>query len=93
MCHLEHGTLLAQGSTKGIAPRKRDSKMKHIGLMASLIILCASFAGCIAASDRVLYRRYAGYNYCHMKVETAGDPIVPTEREVIDFYGPCDAYD
>ncbi|TMA83096.1 MAG: hypothetical protein E6J74_36805 [Deltaproteobacteria bacterium] len=67
--------------------------MKHIGLMASLIILGASLAGCTAAPDRVLYRRYAGNNYCHMKVETAGDPIMPTEREVIDFYGPCDAFD
>src|SRR5437867_3149298 len=42
--------------------------MKHIGLMASLIILGASLAGCTAAPDRVLYRRYAGNNYCHMKV-------------------------
>ena len=67
--------------------------MKHIGLMASLIILGASLAGCTAAPDRVLYRRYAGNNYCHMKVETAGDHIMPTEREVIDFYGPCDAFD
>ena len=66
--------------------------MNHVGLMGSLIILCASIVGCTAASDRVLYKRYAGYNYCHMKVETAGDPTMPTEREVIDFYGPCDAY-
>jgi hypothetical protein len=84
---------LHEVAVKGVAPRKGDSKMKHIGFMASLIILSAWLAGCIATSDRVLYRRNAGYNYCHMKVETAGDPIMPTEREIIDFYGPCDAYD
>ena len=66
--------------------------MKYIGLAASMIILCASLVGCTASSDRVIYKRYAGYNYCHMKVETAGDPLMVTEREVIDFYGPCDAY-
>jgi hypothetical protein len=35
-------------------------------------------------------RRHAGYNYCHMKVESAGDPSRPGEREVVDYYGPCD---
>jgi hypothetical protein len=43
--------------------------------------------------DRVIYQRYAGHNYCHTKVETAGDPLMPTERDVVDYYGPCDAFD
>jgi hypothetical protein len=29
-------------------------------------------------------------NRCHMKIETYGDPNMPTEREVVDYYGPCD---
>ena len=57
-----------------------------------LVFLFASLAGCTARRDRVLLREYAGHNYCHMKVETAGDPLMPTEREVRDFYGPCDEY-
>jgi len=57
-----------------------------------LVFLLASLAGCAVRRDRVLSREYAGHNYCHMKVETAGDPLMPTEREVRDFYGPCDAY-
>jgi hypothetical protein len=64
--------------------------MKHIRSTASLIILSASFVGCTAAPDRILLKEYAGNNYCHMKIETAGDPTMPTEREVIDFYGPCE---
>jgi hypothetical protein len=57
----------------------------------ALAALPATFLGaCTAEPDRVLMRRYAGYNYCHMKVETAGDPARPTEREVVDYYGPCD---
>ena len=62
---------------------------KVIGLLA---ILFASLVGCTATPDRVLFREYAGYGYCHMKVETAGDPLMPTEREVVDFYGPCDTW-
>jgi len=26
-------------------------------------------------------------------VETAGDPLMPTERDVVDYYGPCDEFD
>jgi hypothetical protein len=54
------------------------------------LILFASLVGCTAAPDRILYKEYAGYNYCHMKVETGSDPGNPSQREVIDFYGPCD---
>ena len=65
--------------------------MRRMKTIATLAIFFASMAGCTATTpDRVLYRQYAGYGYCHMKVETAGDPFKPTEREVVDFYGPCD---
>jgi hypothetical protein len=68
--------------------------MRYIGSATLFLSLCASLAACTAVGDRVIYRRYAGYdNYCHMKVETAGDSARPTEREVIDYYGPCDAFD
>jgi hypothetical protein len=68
--------------------------MRYIGSVALFSILCASLAGCTAGrGDRVIYQRYAGYNYCHTKVETSGDPLMPTEREVVDYYGPCDAFD
>ena len=57
----------------------------------ALAALSATFlAACASEGDRVLMRRYAGYGYCNMKIETAGDPNMPTEREVVDYYGPCD---
>jgi hypothetical protein len=64
--------------------------MKQKLSLASLIILSASLVGCTAAPDRVLLKEYADNNYCHMKIETGGDPTMPIQREVIDFYGPCD---
>jgi hypothetical protein len=67
--------------------------MKSIGSVALLGLFLASIAGCASRSDRIIYQRHAGYNYCHTKVETAGDPYRPTEREIVDFYGPCDAFD
>ena len=67
--------------------------MRYILPVALLAIFFGSLAGCTTEGDRVIYRRHAGYNYCHTKVETAGDPLMPTEREVVDYYGPCDAFD
>jgi hypothetical protein len=64
--------------------------MKQKLSSGAMLILFASLVGCTAAPDRILYKEYAGYNYCHMKVETGSDPANPTQREVIDFYGPCD---
>jgi hypothetical protein len=64
--------------------------MKQKLSSGAMLILFASLVGCTAAPDRILYKEYAGYNYCHMKVETGGDPANPSQREVIDFYGPCD---
>lgn len=57
-------------------------------LMAALPAILA--AGCTAQPDRILMKRHAGNNYCHMKIETHGDPNRPGEREVVDYYGPCD---
>jgi len=59
----------------------------------SFVFLAIPFAfilGCTAEPDRVLLKEHAGNNYCHMKIETHGDPRIPTEREVVDYYGPCD---
>ena len=39
-----------------------------------LSLLFGFIAGCTAPRDRIIYQRYAGYNYCHTKVERAGDP-------------------
>ena len=64
--------------------------MKQKLSTGAMLILFASLFGCTAAPDRILYKEYAGYNYCHMKVETGTDPANPSKREVIDFYGPCD---
>ena len=47
-------------------------------------------AGCTSQPDRVIMSRHAGYDHCHMKVESRGDPSMPTEREVVDYYGHCD---
>ena len=66
--------------------------MEFVKSTVLLFFLLAIGAGCAVQRDRVLLREYAGYNYCHMKVETAGDPLMPTEREVRDFYGPCDEW-
>jgi hypothetical protein len=65
--------------------------MKYLLLLATL----CGLAGCAAERDRVIYQKRAGTtNYCHTKVETsARDPIRPGERQVVDYYGPCDAFD
>jgi hypothetical protein len=67
--------------------------MRHILSLAMFSVFYASLAGCTAQPDRIIYQRHAGYNYCHTKVETYGDPLMPTEREIVDYYGPCDAFD
>jgi hypothetical protein len=61
--------------------------IRSLALTAMPLILASA---CTAEPDRVLLRRHAGDNYCHMKVETQGDPKTPGEREVVDYYGPCD---
>jgi hypothetical protein len=64
--------------------------MKSTKLIGSLIVLFVSVVGCSAAPDRVLLKERGDNNRCHMKIETSGDPAMPTEREVVDYYGPCD---
>jgi hypothetical protein len=57
-------------------------------------ILFASLAGCTARENhRIIYQRHAGYNYCHTKVETSGDPQKSNDGAIIDYYGPCDEFD
>lgn len=65
--------------------------MKLLNSITLLAVIVVPIIGCTATPDRVLYREYAGHGNCHMKIETAGDPYRPTEREVVDYYGPCDA--
>ena len=72
---------------------KENFKMKSFKLIRSLVFLIIPFSlvvGCTAAPDRILLRQHAYDDYCHMKVETQGDPLSPTEHEVVDYYGPCD---
>lgn len=65
--------------------------MKRNLVMASLIGVCGAFSGCSAGPhDRILLKEYAGHNYCHMKIETDGLDPIRHERDVVDFYGPCD---
>ena len=64
--------------------------MKQKLSSGAMLFLFASLVGCTAGPDRIIYKEYAGYNYCHMKVETGSDFANPSQREVIDFYGPCD---
>jgi hypothetical protein len=59
-------------------------------LFALAIAPVIFLASCASQPDRVLMRRHATQDYCHMKVETRGDPSMPTEREVVDYYGHCD---
>lgn len=67
--------------------------MRFIGSVAVFLVLCSSLVGCTTERDRIIYQRHAGYNYCHTKVETAGDPLMPSEHDIVDYYGPCDAFD
>lgn len=62
-------------------------KLAPIGFF---ILPVLSFIGCTAQPDRILLKEQGEDNYCHMKIETYGDPTMPTEREVVDYYGPCD---
>jgi hypothetical protein len=65
--------------------------MRYVAAIAMLF----AFAGCATERNRVIYQRYAGFdNYCHTKVETpARGTINPSARDVVDYYGPCDAFD
>ena len=53
--------------------------MKQKRSYAAMLILFASLVGCIAAPDRILYKEYAGYNYCYMKVEIGSDSANPSQ--------------
>jgi hypothetical protein len=77
-----------------VAAGKEILAMRYMGSAALFCILCASLAGCTARENhRIIYQRHAGYNYCHTKVETSGDPQKSNDGEIIDYYGPCDAFD
>ena len=71
---------------------KKDFKITSLNLARFVVALIpfSLIVGCTATPDRILLREHATDDYCHMKVETSGDPLKPTEREVVDYYGPCD---
>jgi hypothetical protein len=62
--------------------------MRYLALFA---ILYAFLAGCAVERNRILYQRHAGYNYCHTKAEVPAS--TPGQYDIVDFYGPCDAFD
>jgi hypothetical protein len=67
--------------------------MKYKLPITMSIVFIASLAGCTAGPrDRILMKDYAGHNYCHMKVETDGTDPVRADRDVVDYYGPCDEW-
>ena len=69
--------------------------MKDIVSGGVILVLLASLIGCTSRSgNRIIYQRHAGYNYCHTKAEVPSrDPLRPGEREIVDYYGRCDAFD
>ena len=64
--------------------------MKSSNLLGFLVLSFVFLVGCTAQPDRILLKEEGENNRCHMIIETYGDPTKPTEREVIDYYGPCD---
>ena len=74
-----------------LVQNKEEVRMRYVAFFAILYTL----AGCGAERDRIIYQRHSGYdNYCHTKVETSPrDAVRPGDREIVDFYGPCDAFD
>ena len=56
----------------------------------TVVILFISLVGCTARSDRILLKERGADNRCHMKIETYGDATTLSDREVVDYYGPCD---
>lgn len=65
--------------------------MKQRLLALSLAVAFGAIAGCAAyPRERILYKQYAGYNYCHMKIERPGSDPARYHREIVDYYGPCD---
>jgi hypothetical protein len=56
----------------------------------SVAMLFVSFIGCTGQPDRILLKERGADNRCHMKIERDGDPTMLSDREVVDYYGPCD---
>ncbi len=64
--------------------------MRSTTLMRIGVAAIVSLVGCGAEADRILSKEQGPNNQCHFKIETSGDPTRPTERIVVDHYGPCD---
>jgi hypothetical protein len=78
---------MRDGGSVGGARKEFNMKSAQFGL---LVMVCVSLIGCTATPDRILLKERGADNRCHMKIETYGDPAMPTEREVVDYYGDCD---
>ena len=64
--------------------------MKSAALTRIGVVALVSLVGCGAEADRILSKEQGANNQCHFKIETSSDPTRPTERIVVDHYGPCD---
>jgi hypothetical protein len=64
--------------------------MKLATITKISVVTLVSLVGCGAEADRILLKEQGENNQCHFKIETSGDPTRPTERVVVDYYGPCD---
>lgn len=71
---------------------KKNAEMKSSKLFRSVtvVILFILLVGCTSRSDRILSQERGPDNRCHMKIETYGNATTLADREVIDYYGPCD---
>jgi hypothetical protein len=65
-------------------------KFSKLFWLVTVLILLVSLVGCTARGDRVLLKERGADNRCHMKIERSGDPTNLSNREVVDYYGPCD---
>ena len=65
-------------------------KSSNLFRSATVVILFIPLLGCTSRSDRVLSQERGADNRCHTKLETYGNATTLSDREVVDYYGPCD---
>ena len=70
--------------------KNAEMKSSKLFWLVTALILLVSLVGCTARGDRILLNERGADNRCHMKIERSGDPANLSNREVVDYYGPCD---
>ena len=65
-------------------------KSSKLTRSVSVVILFVSLVGCTSRYERILLKERGADNRCHMKIERYNDPTTLYDREVVDYYGPCD---